>query len=116
MSSTAPARGDVWYADLNPTRGHEQAGKRPVLIVSVNQFNQGPSGLVIVIPISSKDKRVRSQVPIEAGEGGLKSRSFAKCEAVRSISVDRLGGRRQGSVTAETLNAVADCLRLLLDL
>jgi mRNA interferase MazF len=85
------------------------------LIVSVGPFNQGPSGLVIVVPISSKDKRVRSQVPIEPGEGGLKTRSFAKCEAIRSISTERLI-RRRGAVSAETLEEVADRMRVLLDL
>jgi mRNA interferase MazF len=115
MPSHSPVRGEVWDADLDPTRGHEQAGKRPVLIVSVDQFNQGQSGLVIVVPISSKDKRVRSHVAIEPGESGLKVRSYAKCEAIRSISIDRLS-RRRGSVTSDTLDDVADRIRLLLDL
>lgn len=78
-------RGEIWDADLNPVRGHEQGETRPVLIVSVDAFHQGPSGLVIVAPISTKDKRVRSQVPVEPGEGGLNARSFIKCEAIRSI-------------------------------
>jgi mRNA interferase MazF len=115
MPSNIPVRGDVWDADLDPTRGHEQAGKRPVLIVSVDQFNQGPSGLVIVVPISSKDKRIRSHVAIEPGGSGLKVKSFAKCEAIRSISIDRIS-RRRGSVTSDALDDVAYCIRLLLDL
>jgi mRNA interferase MazF len=60
------------------------------LIVSVDPFHQGPSGLVIVVPISTKDKKVRSQVPVEAGEGGLSAKSFIKCEAIRSIATKRL--------------------------
>jgi mRNA interferase MazF len=115
MPKNSPARGEIWDADLNPSRGHEQGGKRPVLIASVNQFNQGPSGLVIVVPISSKDKSVRSQVTIEPGEGGLKVRSFAKCETIRSISIERLVSRR-GAVSDFTLDQVDDCLKLLLDL
>jgi mRNA interferase MazF len=47
-------RGEIWLADLNPSRGHEQAGKRPCLIISVNMFNQGAAGLVVVLPITSK--------------------------------------------------------------
>jgi mRNA interferase MazF len=86
-----------------------------VLIVSVDLFNQGPSGLVIVVPISTKDKRVRSQVPIEAGEGGVRTRSFIKCEAIRSISPQRLQGR-WGAIAPATLSAVEDRLRILLAL
>jgi mRNA interferase MazF len=86
-----------------------------VLVISVELFNQGPSGLVIVVPISTKDKRVRSQVPIEGGEGGLRTGGFIKCEAVRSISTQRLQGR-WGVVAPATLSAVEDRLRILLDL
>jgi mRNA interferase MazF len=115
MAKDKPARGEVWDADLEPSRGHEQGGKRPVLVVSADPFNQGPSGLVIAIPISSKDKRVRTQVPIEADEAGLRVRSFAKCEAVRSISLERLS-RRRGRVLSETMARVSLVLRILLDL
>src|SRR3990170_1190644 len=48
----APGRGEVWMTDLSPVRGHEQAGRRPALIVSDTVFNQGPAGLVIVLPIT----------------------------------------------------------------
>ena len=71
MANEKPVRGEVWNVNLDPVRGHEQGGGRPAVIVSVDQFNQGPSGLVIVVPITSKDKNIRSQVAIEAGEGGL---------------------------------------------
>jgi hypothetical protein len=65
MARRGPARGEIWTCDLDPPRGHEQGGTRPVLIVSVDAFNQGPSGLVIAVPISTKDKKVRSQVAVE---------------------------------------------------
>ncbi len=115
MAGSSPARGEIWADDLNRPRGQEQGGTRPVLVLSVDRFNQGPSGLVIVVPISTKDKRVRSQVPIEAGEGGLRTRSFIKCEAIRFISTQRLQGR-WGAVAPPTLAAVEDRLRILLDL
>ncbi len=108
-------RGEVWDADLDPPRGHEQGGSRPVLIVSVDPLNQGPSGLVIVLPISSKDKRVRSHVAVGAGEAGLNVTSFVKCEAIRSISTERLRGRR-GAASAQTIGEVEDRLRILLGL
>lgn len=53
---TRLARDEIWLADLNPVKGHEQAGKRPCLIISVDLFNQGASGLVVVLPITSKEK------------------------------------------------------------
>jgi mRNA interferase MazF len=115
MAVPKPDRGEIWEADLNPPRGHEQGGTRPVLVVSVDLFNQGPSGLVIVVPISTKDRRVRSQVPIEADEGGLRIKSFLKCEAIRSISIQRLQGR-WGVVSTATMSAVEDRLRILLNL
>ena len=115
MASNKPARGEIWDVDLEPVIGHEQGGRRPALVVSVNEFNQGPSGLVIVVPISTKDKRVRSQVPIAAGEGGLRDASFAKCEAVRSASLERLR-RRRGAVAEETMEKVGFCLRILMGL
>jgi mRNA interferase MazF len=115
MAIRKPARGEIWEADLNPSRAHEQGGTRPVLIVSVDPFNQGPSGLVIVVLISTKDKKVRSQVPVEQGEGGLKTKSFIKCEAVRSISIERLRSR-WGTASSATVSAVEDRLRILMNL
>ena len=113
MSNEKPVRGEIWDVNLDPVLGHEQGGRRPVLVVSVDQFNQGPSGLVIVVPITSKDKCIRSRVAIEAGESGLNTRSFAMCEAVRSVSLERLS-RRRGVVSPETMAKVAYRLQVLL--
>jgi mRNA interferase MazF len=84
------------------------------LIVSVDPFHQGPSGLVIVVPISTKDKKGRLQVPVEAGEGGLSAKSFIKCEAIRSISTERLF-RRWGVVRSSIMHEVEDRLRILIN-
>jgi mRNA interferase MazF len=113
--SAAPDRGDVWMVGLDPVRGREQAGLRPCLVVSVDLFNHGPSELAIVLPLTSKDKAQPLHVPIDPPEGGLRLRSFAKCEDVRSVSRDRLG-RRLGSVSRATLAAVEERLRILLEL
>ncbi|HYN21742.1 MAG TPA: type II toxin-antitoxin system PemK/MazF family toxin, partial [Thermoanaerobaculia bacterium] len=48
-----PGRGEVWLASLDPVRGHEQAGTRPVLIVSEDLFNRGPAELIIALPVTS---------------------------------------------------------------
>lgn len=109
------ARGEIWLADLNPVRGHEQAGKRPCLVISVDLFNQGESGLVVVLPVTSKEKGIPFHVTIDPPEGGVKMQSFIKCEDVRSISVERLD-KRWGTVSVETLEAVEDRVRILMGL
>lgn len=101
--------------DLSPTRGHEQTGTRPALVVSVDAFNQGPADLVVVLPVTSQSKGIPFHVKIEPPEGGLALRSFAKCEDVRSISKLRLKGRL-GSVSTGTMAEIEDRLRILLSL
>jgi mRNA interferase MazF len=110
-----PVRGEVWQVDLNPTRGREQQGRRPALVVSTDRFNKGPAELVVVVPLTSVDKRIPLHVRIDPPEGGVKQRSFAKCEDIRSISKDRLI-KRWGSVSPATIQDVEDRLRILLDL
>jgi mRNA interferase MazF len=108
-------RGEIWLTDLNPVRGREQAGKRPCLVVSVDIFNQSPAQLVVILPLTSKRKRISSHVRVLPPEGGLTMESFIKCEDVRSISVERLE-QRYGTVSRETLAVVEDRLRILMGL
>ena len=115
MTAKGPSRGEIWLADLNPIRGHEQAGKRPCLVVSVDLFNRSPAELVIVLPISTKGKGIRTHVQIDPPEAGIRETCFVKCEDVRSISTERLTGR-WGIVSSGTLQAVEDRLRILLRL
>ena len=108
-------RGSVWYAELSPTVGHEQAGRRPVLVVSSEAFNASSAGLVTVLPITSRERPMASRIPLLAPEGGLSIASWVITEQVRTVSKERLG-RRLGAVRPETLAAVSDALRLLLGL
>ncbi len=112
---SVPARGEVWLADLSPTRGHEQAGRRPVLVVSEDLFNRGAAGLVIVLPMTSTIRKVPSHVPVSPPEAGVKNQTAILCEAVRSVSVERLVVR-WGAVQRQTMAAVEDRLRILLRL
>jgi mRNA interferase MazF len=115
-NSAQASRGEVWYIDLSePPKGHEQAGNRPALIVSVDKFNQGPAGLVIAIPISKVAKGIPTHVQLNPPEGGLTMKSFIKCEAIRSISTERLV-RRMGNVRQATLEQVEDRIKILLDI
>ncbi len=99
------ARGEIWLADLNPTRGREQAGQRPCLVISVDLFNQGPAGLCVVLPLTTKKKGVLWHVPVSPDQSGLKLLSYTKCEDIRSISMERVS-RRLGSVSTSVLYAI----------
>jgi len=110
-----PKRGDIWLGDLDPVRGHEQSGTRPLLVVSDDLFNTGPAGLVITVPLTKIEKGTDYHVQVDPPEGGLRVRSFIKCEEIRSISVLRLR-KRWGEVTEETLMEVEYRLRLQLNL
>jgi mRNA interferase MazF len=107
------SRGEVWLADLGTGRGHEQSGQRPVLVVSDDTFNQGPAGLVMVIPLTSKVKKSKN-IPVGPPEGGLKTPSVLLCDQLRAVSKDRLGTAAWGSVSATTLASVETALRMLL--
>lgn len=113
--TAALTRGQVWLVDLDPTRGHEQAGRRPALIISTDGFSRGPAGLVVVLPLTTAVRGIRWHVEVLPPEGGLRQRSFIKCEDVRSISTDRLVAP-WGSVAASTLSQVEQRLRFLLEL
>ena len=115
MSASQPARGDVWDLDLSPTKGREQAGRRPALIVSVDTFNQGPAELVVAIPFTRTERKIRWHVAVKPPEGGLSDISYIKCEDVRSVSRSRLT-RYRGRVSRETLCQVEDRLKILLGL
>lgn len=110
-----PSRGEIWFVELDPTRGHEQAGHRPGLIVSVDLFNHGPAGLVVVLPITTREKGIPFHVRIDAPQAGLTRHSFIKCEDIRSVSRERLS-RRVGKVSPEIMAAVEDRIRILLGL
>lgn len=110
-----PLRSQVWSADLDPVRGHEQSGKRPVLILSVDRFNNSPAELVIVLPITSKAKGIPSHVEILPPEANLKQKCFIKCEDIRSIAKERLSNYI-GVVSNETIEKVATRMKLLLGL
>ena len=113
-----PQRGEVWCVDLDPARGHEQGRKRPAVIVSDDQFNNGPAGLLVVVPLTTKEReRIPLRFRIEPPEGGLTQTSFALCEMVRSISKERLvGSSPLGKISERSLSAIAYRLRTLLDL
>jgi mRNA interferase MazF len=102
-------------ADLGMGRGREQSGTRPVLIVSVDGFNQSGAELAIIVPLTSRKKQIRTHVEVLPPEGGLTTPSYIKCEDVRSSSLHRLF-RLMGAVSQVTLTQVEIRLRNLLGL
>jgi mRNA interferase MazF len=114
-----PYRGEVWLADLSSGKGHEQAGQRPVLVVSDDGFNSGLAGLVMIVPLTSKtqkSKNIPAHLPINPPEAGLKIASVILCDQLRTISKNRLVGAAWGTVTAATMGNVESILRNLLAL
>ena len=110
-----PSRGEIWQANLSPTTGHETRGTRPCLIVSVDPFNHGPAGLVVVLPLTTREKGIPLHVVVSPPEGGLERQSFVKCEEPRCVSKDRLT-TRLGEIAAQTMEEVSDRLQILLGL
>jgi mRNA interferase MazF len=109
----APQEGEVWWVDLEPVRGHEQGRKRPCLVVSVDEFNRVPHGLVWVLPITSNPRRHAFAVPVASGESGLPSDSMILCHQLRSVTIERLE-ERAGSVPLRVLEQARGLARAIL--
>lgn len=110
-------RGEVYDARLDPTEGSEQAGTRPVVIVSRDAINAA-SPVIIVVPCTTyrPGRRVYpSQVLFRAPEGGLDVDSIALGEQVRAIATSRLG-RRRGQLSPQALETLESALLIALDL
>ncbi len=83
-------RGDIRWADLNPVRGREQAGLRPVLILSHDIFNER-SGTVIAIAITSQPQKAGFPLTLELKSANLPKKSWIKISQIRTLSVERIG-------------------------
>ena len=101
-------RGEVYWADLNPTRGAEQAGHRPVLVISHDVFN-ARSGTVIALAITSQPPPAAFPLTCRLESVRLPKPSWVKIGQVRTLSTERLG-RRLGAICAEELARVVDGL------
>jgi mRNA interferase MazF len=112
-------RGEVYWADLVPRSGFEQTGRRPVVLISHDGFNQTPSWRsIIVIPISTSPvqaMRGPTVVEIPGGAAGLPKTSFAICHQVTTLDRAKLT-KRVGALPVESLRLVEEGLRAALDL
>ena len=101
-------RGDIRWADLNPVRGREQAGLRPVLILSRDVFNER-SGTVIAMALTSQPQRAKYPLTHELKTGQLPKRSWVKISQIRTLAVERIG-KKIGRATPEELAHLIDGL------
>ncbi len=101
-------RGEIRWADLNPVRGSEQAGVRPILILSHDVFNER-SGTVIGVALTSKEPKAGFPLTLELSTKGLPKRSWVKISQIRTLAVERIG-RRLGKARAEELERVVEGL------
>jgi mRNA interferase MazF len=101
-------RGDVLWADIDLTRGREQAGRRPILVISHDVFNER-SGTVIAMSITSQPQRAGFPLTMELAGGGLPKRSWVKISQIRTLSAERLG-KRIGRVSPEELLRIIEGL------
>lgn len=101
-------RGEIRWADLNPVRGREQAGFRPVLILSHDVFNER-SGTVIAMAITSQPQRAGFPLTLELESLSLPKRSWVKISQIRTLSVKRIG-KKLGSASPEELDQVVEGL------
>ena len=112
MTAHEAGQGDVWDCRLGPVEGHEQAGRRPCLVISVDQLGKGPSELAIVVPIT-RTHRTALDLRIDPPEGGLSDVSYAQPYQVRTVGRERLLHRR-GLVRDATLTTVIGRVQLLI--
>jgi mRNA interferase MazF len=102
-------------ADLNPSRGREQRGIRPALVLSTDRFNHGPAELAVVLPLTKVGKGIRSHLPIARADSGLDYDSYVICEQVRCIARERLV-KRIGRAPEPVMQQVSLIVRVLLEL
>lgn len=97
-------RGDIYIVSLDPTAGHEQRGRRPVLIVSATEFNRA-TGIPIVLPITSGRAfagRLGFTVPIS----GIRTTGVIRCDQMRALDIRARGGTKVDSLPKELLEDV----------
>ena len=105
-------RGEIRWADLNPVRGREQAGQRPVLILSHQIFNER-SGTVIAVAVTSQAQRAGFPLTLKLSSPTLPKPSWIKISQIRTLSVERIG-KKLGSAEPEELTQVVEGLLELL--
>jgi len=101
-------RGNIYWANLDPTLGREQSGHRPVLILSHNIFNDR-SGTVIALAITSQEQKAGFPLTFELESKNLPKRLWVKISQIRTLSTERIG-KKLGQVSEEELDQITEGL------
>ena len=101
-------RGEVLWAELNPTVGREQQGSRPVVVLSQDVFNER-SGTVIALALTSREPKAGFPLTLEIRSMDLPKRSWVKVSQIRTLSTERLG-KRIGRISEEELRRIVEGL------
>ena len=101
-------RGEIRWADLNSVRGREQAGLRPILVLSHDVFNER-SGTVIAVALTNQEPRAGFPLTLESNAPGLPKRSWVKISQIRTLAAERIG-RRLAHASVEEVNRVVEGL------
>lgn len=117
QDKTIPCRGEIWVVDFSPAVGSEIKNLHPALIISVDDLNKSPWGLIIVCPISTfrKEKPFRLHVLLSPPEGDIKHTSIIRCDQIKSVSIQRFS-EKWGTVETNTIQNVDYILRRILGL
>lgn len=111
-------RGEIYFVNLNPVQGREQAGQRPVLVLSVNAINQLP--LVVTVVVGTKGENVSRDYPtnvrLSAAESGLPMETVFLCFQLRSVDPMQFPSSPAGRVSGATLKRIEDAVRYCLGL
>lgn len=104
-------RGEIYWADLNPVKGSEQAGHRPILVISHDIFN-GKSGTVIGLALTSQPQKAGFPLTLQLAAEYLPKQSWVKIGQIRTLSVERIGSRL-GTISQDELGRIIEGLNEL---
>lgn len=111
-------RGEIYFVNLNPTKGREQAGVRPVLVLSINDINK--RALVVTVVVGTKGENITRDYPtnvrISAAESGLSLETVFLCFQIRSLDPKRFPKKPAGQVSGSTLKKIEETIRYCLGL
>jgi len=111
-------RGEIYFVNLNPVKGREQAGHRPVLVLSIDAINKLP--LVVTVVVGTKGANISRDYPtnvrVNSAESGLPMETVFLCFQVRSLDPKRFSDKPAGRVSGETLRQIEDTVRYCLGL
>lgn len=111
-------RGDIYFVNLSPVEGREQAGYRPVLVLSIDDINRLP--LVVTVVVGTKGENIprdyRANVRVVPEESGLPIETIFLCFQVRSLDANRFPERAAGSLSAQALERIERAVRYCLGL